>query len=385
MSTGESSVVLQPGFEPAADGGESEAYYLNMGPQHPSTHGVLRLVVRLDGETVLGVVPHPGYVHRGIEKMGENMSVLQYMHHTDRLDYLSSLGNSLSICLIVERALGLGVPERADYIRVILCELQRIASHMLWWGVFGMDLGAITTFFYGFRDHELITQLFEEVCGARLTLNYFRPGGVAQDVPADFLPRVRKIIEQTRHSLDEYDRLLTKNVIIQERTHGIGVLPAETARSYGCSGAVLRASGVNYDVRKHDPYSIYDRFDFAVPVGRNGDCFDRYELRMREMAESVRILEQAVAQFPAAGPWRSKEPPHYKLPAGAWFRWVEAARGAFGTFIVSDGNLKPVRIKNRSPGFSNLSVIDEIGRGAKLADLVTILSSLDIVVPDIDR
>ncbi len=386
MSTAEATVALPPGFAPAAEGSrEAEAYFLNMGPQHPSTHGVLRLVVRLDGETVLGVVPHPGYIHRGIEKMGENMTVLQYLHLTDRMDYLSALFNSHSVCLAVEQALGLGVPERAEYIRVIMSELQRIASHMLWWGVFGMDLGAITTFFYGFRDHEFISQLFEQVCGARLTLNYFRPGGVAQDVPADFVPQVKKIIAQTRRSLDEFDRLLTQNVIIQERTRGIGVLPPERALSYGCSGAVLRASGVSFDIRKHNPYSLYDRFDFEVPLGKNGDCFDRYEVRLREMAQSVRILEQAVTQFPAAGPWRAKEPAHYKLPAGAWFHWVEAARGAFGTFLVADGGAKPVRIKNRSPGFSNLSVLDELARGAKLADLVTILSTLDIVVPDIDR
>ena len=380
-----SSLVLQPGFHADAPGRrEAEAYYLNMGPQHPSTHGVLRLVIRLDGETVEEVVPHLGYIHRGIEKMGENMTVMQYMHLTDRMDYLSAHMNSLSVCMAVEEALGIGVPERAEYIRVMICELQRIQSHLLWWGVFGMDLGAITTFLYGFRDREYITMLFEEVCGARLTMSYFRPGGCSMDVPESFIPKVNEIVERTKKSLDEFDRLLTKNVILQERTRGVGLLSAETAVSYGCSGAVLRASGVSYDVRKNDPYSIYDRFDFDVPVGTTGDCYDRYYVRMQEMAQSVRILEQAAAQFPG-GAWRSKEKALYKLPAGSWFQWVEAARGAFGTYVVSDGGNKPVRIKNRSPSFSNLSVINELSRGAKIADLVTILSTLDIVVPDIDR
>ncbi len=379
--------ILQPGFHAAPGTGkrEAEAYYLNMGPQHPSTHGVLRLVIRLDGETVEEIVPHLGYIHRGIEKMGENQTPLQYLHLTDRMDYLSSHMNNLSVCLAIEKAMGIGVPERAEYIRVMVCELERIQSHMLWWGVFGMDLGAISAFLYGFRDREFITMLFEEVCGARLTMNYFRPGGVNADVPESFIPKTKEIIERTKKSLDEFDRLLTGNVIMQERTRGIGILTKEKAISYGTTGAVARASGVNYDVRKNDPYSIYDRFDFDVPLGTTGDCFDRYDVKMKEMAQACRILEQAVAQFPAGGPWRSKEKIAYKLPAGSYFSWVEAARGAFATYIVSDGNIKPVRIKNRSPSFSNLSALNEISRGFKIADLVTIMSTFDIVVPDIDR
>jgi NADH-quinone oxidoreductase subunit D len=381
----ETSLLFPPGFQTTAQGErDTEAYFLNMGPQHPSTHGVLRLVIKLDGENVLKVVPHLGYIHRGIEKMGENQTYLQYLHLTDRMDYLSSFMNNLSVCLAVERALGMGVPERAEYIRVMICELQRLQSHLLWWGVFGMDLGAISTFLYGFRDREEITMLFEEVCGARLTMNYFRPGGCFADVPDTFVPRVRKIIEMMKHSLDEFDRLLSGNIIMLERTRGVGIMSRELAIQYGCSGPTARASGVDYDVRRNDPYSIYDRFEFRVPLGAVGDCHDRYRVRMEEMAESVKILEQACATFPA-GPYRSKEKPIIKLPAGAYFQWVESARGAYGTYIVSDGGTKPYRIKTRSPSFSNLSVIDEITRGVKIADLVTIMSTLDIVVPDIDR
>lgn len=381
-----SSLILQPGFSTKPGGRhEAEAYYLNMGPQHPSTHGVLRLVIRLDGETVEEVVPHLGYIHRGIEKMGENQTPLQYLHLTDRMDYLSSHLNNLCVCLAIEKAMGIGVPERAEYIRVIVSELERIQSHLLWWGVFGMDLGAISTFLYGFRDREYITFLFEELCGARLTMNYFRPGGVNADIPDGFIAKVRDLVERLKKSLDEFDRLLSGNIIMIERTRGIGILSKEKAISYGCSGAVARASGVNYDVRKNDPYSIYDRFQFDVPLGSTGDCFDRYSVRVAEMRQALRILEQACDQFPAGGPWRAKEKVAYKLPAGSYFQWVEAARGAFGTYIVSDGNIKPVRIKNRSPSFSNLSALNEISRGFKIADLVTIMSTFDIVVPDIDR
>lgn len=362
----------------------SEEYFLNMGPQHPSTHGVLRLVLRLDGENILELVPHLGYVHRGLEKVAEGQTYIQNIHLTDRLDYLSSHINNLGYCMAMEQALDIGIPERGEYIRVMISELQRIQSHLLWWGVSGMDLGAVTTFLYGFKERELITDIFEELCGARLTMNFFRPGGSFADVTENFIPRIKEVIEVMKKAFDEYDTLLTGNIIFQERTKNIGILTKEVALSYGCSGAVLRASGISYDVRKDDPYSIYDRFDFDVPVGTNGDCFDRYSLKMQEMAQSVRILEQAVESFPE-GQYRSKEKVVYKLPKGSYYSQVETARGLLGTYIVAEGGTKPYRVKFRSPSFSNLNILNELAVGHKIADVVAILATLDFVVPDLDR
>ena len=362
----------------------SEEYFLNMGPQHPSTHGVLRLVLKLNGESVLDVVPHLGYVHRGIEKMMESQTYLQNIHLTDRLDYLSSHINNLGYCLAIEQALDIGVPERGEYIRVMVSELQRIQSHLLWWGVCGMDLGAITTFLYGWKEREIITDIFEELCGARLTMNFFRPGGSFADVPDTFIPRIQKVIEIMNVALDEYNTLLTNNIIFQERTRDIGILSKEKALSYGCTGPVLRASGVSYDVRRNDPYSIYDRFDFDIPIGTVGCSFDRYWIRMEEMAQSVRILEQAVKDFPG-GPYRSKVQAAYSLPQGSYYSQVETARGLLGIYIIAEGGAKPYRIKFRSPSFSNLSVLRDIAVGHKIADMVTILATLDFVVPEIDR
>jgi NADH:ubiquinone oxidoreductase subunit D len=362
----------------------SEEYFLNMGPQHPSTHGVLRLVLKLNGESILDVVPHLGYIHRGIEKMVESQTYLQNIHLTDRLDYLSSHINNLGYCLAMEQALDIGVPERGEYIRVMVSELQRIQSHLLWWGVAGMDLGAITTFLYGWKEREIITDIFEELCGARLTMNFFRPGGSFADVPDTFIPRIQKVIEIMHVALDEYNTLLTGNIIFQERTRGIGILSKEKALSYGCTGPVLRASGVSYDVRRNDPYSIYERFDFDIPIGTVGCSFDRYWIRMEEMAQSVRILEQAVKDFPE-GPYRSKAQAAYSLPQGSYYSQVETARGLLGTYIIAEGGAKPYRVKFRSPSFSNLSTLREIAVGHKIADMVTILATLDFVVPEIDR
>lgn len=376
---------LPPGFtvrETGIDG--TQEYFLNMGPQHPSTHGVLKLVVRLDGENVIEVVPHLGFIHRAIEKMGENETFVQYIHLTDRMDYLSSHINNLCVCLAIEKAMGIGVPERAEYIRVMVSELQRIQSHLLWWGAFGMDLGAVSAFLYGFKEREKITALFEELCGARLTMNYFRPGGSVADVPENFIARVQSIVEDMKFSLDEFDALLSNNLIMRERTKGVGILTREQAIGYGCSGPVARASGLDFDVRKHQPYSIYDRFQFEVPLGRSGDCYDRYLVRMEEMRQSLLILEQAMAGFPA-GQHRFKEKASYKVPAGTYFASVETARGMHCTYMVSDNSFKPYRIKSRSPGFSNLAAINEMAAGGKIADLVAILSTLDLIIPDIDR
>ncbi len=376
---------IPEGFRRADRSGKSsEEYFLNMGPQHPSTHGVLRLVLRLDGENVLEVVPHLGYIHRGLEKVAEGQTYIQNIHLTDRLDYLSSHINNLGYCLAMEQALEIGVPERGEYIRVMVSELQRIQSHLLWWGVTGMDLGAVTTFLYGFKERELITDIFEELCGARLTMNFFRPGGSFADVTDSFIPRVKQVIEVMHKALDEYNTLLSGNIIFQERTRNIGILSKENALSYGCSGAVLRASGISYDVRRNDPYSIYDRFDFDVPTASSGDCFDRYSLKMEEMAQSLRILEQAVETFPE-GPYRSQQKAVYKLPKGSYYSQVETARGLLGTYIVAEGGPKPYRVKFRSPSFSNLNILNELAVGHKIADVVTILATLDFVVPDLDR
>lgn len=376
----------QPGFSTGTRvDGNTEEYYLNMGPQHPSTHGVLRLVIKLDGETIKEVVPHLGYIHRSIEKMGESQSCLQYIHLTDRMDYLSSHINNLGVCMAIEKAMGIGIPERGEYIRVMVCELQRIQSHLLWWGVLGMDLGAITAFLYGFKDRELITELFEELCGARLTMNYFRPGGSYTDVHDLFIPQVKNIIEHMKKAVDEMDTLLTGNIILQERTKGIGILTKEKAIAYGCSGPVARGSGVKFDVRKHDPYSIYSQFNFEIPTGKIGDNFDRYTVRIAEIRESIKILEQCAQQFPG-GPYRSKPKPALKLPKGCHYSQVETARGLFGTYFVSTGKGdRPYRVKTRSPSFSNLSALNEMAAGLKIGDLVAILSTIDLVIPDIDR
>jgi len=378
------SVAAPPGFGLIRGQGHTDEYFLNMGPQHPGTHGVLRLVLRMDGENVLEVVPHLGYIHRGLEKIGENQSYLQNIHLSDRLDYLSSHTNNLALCLVMEQALGLGVPERGEYIRVMVAELQRIQSHLLWWGVMGLDMGAITSFLYGFKEREMITDIFEELCGARLTMNFFRPGGSFADAPDTFLPRVRAVIEKMKPALDEYDALLTNNVIFHHRTKEIGVLPPETALAHGCSGPVLRASGIPYDVRVNDPYSIYDRFAFMVPTGTTGDCFDRYKVRMEEMRQSLSILEQAAASFPG-GPYRSKKYAAYKLPPGSHYAQVETARGLLGVYIEADGGPKPYRIKYRTPSFANLSVLNHLAVGHKIADLIPIIATLDVVIPDIDR
>lgn len=379
-----STPALPQGFFRTSSSGDTEEYFLNMGPQHPSTHGVLRLVAKLDGETVKEIVPHLGYIHRGIEKMGENQTYIQYLHLTDRMDYLASHINNLAHCLIIEKGMGIGIPERAEYIRVIVCELQRIQSHLLFWGAFGGDIGAVSAFLYGFKEREIITDIFDEICGARLTMNYFRPGGCTRDVSDSVLERIRTLVPNLRKRLDEFDLLLTGNTIAKKRTVGIGILSRESAIAHGCTGPVLRASGVNYDIRRAAPYSIYDRFNFDVPTATEGDCYARYLVRMEEMRQSLNIVEQAVKDIPA-GPYRSKELPLYRLSPGIHTMEVETPRGAFGVFIAAEKGPKPYRVHNRSPSFHNLSMIDEISRGHKLADLIAILATIDIVVPDIDR
>jgi NADH-quinone oxidoreductase subunit D len=363
---------------------KTDDYSVNMGPQHPSTHGVLRLLVRLEGEMVLNIQPHIGYIHSGIEKMCESLSYAQIIHLTDRMDYLSAHMNNEAVCLAVEGALQIEVPERVKYIRTIMDELMRIASHQLWWSAFGMDMGALTTFFYGLRDREAILDIFEETCGARITVNYNTPGGVMFDIHPNFQKKVKEYITYFRKKLPEYDQLLTGNVIFQERTKGIGHLSLEDAIAFGVTGPSGRASGFSCDVRKHHPYSAYPLVKFNELTSEVGDTFTRYDLRVKEMWESMNIIEQLIDNIPE-GDYAVKMKGVVKLPEGEYYQRVEAARGEFGAYIISDGKKNPYRVKFRSPGFSNLFALNKMSKGFKIADLVAIMSTLDLVIPDIDR
>lgn len=364
--------------------GENEDYIINMGPQHPSTHGVLRLEVCLKGETVKYLKPHIGYIHRGIEKMCEANTYQQIIHLTDRMDYLSAHMNNEAVCMIVEDAMQVEVPERVKYIRTILDELNRLASHQLWWCAFGMDLGALTTFFYGLRDREYILDIFEESFGSRLLHSFNTPGGLMHDVHPNFQKRIKEFIKYFRKKLPEYDQLLTGNVIFQERSKGIGYMSKETAIGYGVTGPSGRGSNFSCDIRKIAPYGAYDKVQFNEILETGCDTFARYKVRMAEMWESLSILEQLVDNIPE-GDFTAKMKPIIKLPAGEYFRRVETARGELAVYVVSDGNKNPYRMKFRTPNFSNLFVMNEIAAGCKIADLIAISGSLDLVIPDIDR
>ncbi len=363
---------------------EEEEYHINMGPQHPSTHGVLRLVVSLQGEIVNSLKPHCGYIHRGIEKMCEKDTYPQIIHLTDRMDYLSAHINNHAVCLLVEKALEVEVPERVKYIRTIVDELNRIASHQLWWCSFGMDLGGLTCFFYGLRDREKILDIFEESFGSRLLHSYYTPGGLMCDIHPNFQKNVKEFIRYFRKMIRDYDDILSGNVIMQERAKGVGVLSKEDAISYGVTGPSGRGSGFACDVRKHHPYAMYDKVEFKEILMIEGDTFARYMVRMHEMRESMKIIEQLIDNIPA-GDYTAKMKAVLKLPAGEYYQRVEAARGEFGVYVLSDGNKSPYRMKFRSPNFSNLSALDHISRGCKIADLIAIGGSLDYVIPDIDR
>jgi NADH-quinone oxidoreductase subunit D len=363
---------------------ESDDYIINVGPQHPSTHGVLRLEVCLLGETVKYMIPHIGYIHRGIEKMCESDTYAQIIHLTDRLDYLSAHINNEAVCLCVENALQVEVPDRVKYIRTILDELNRLASHQLWWAAFGMDLGALTTFFYGLRDREEILDIFEESFGSRLLHSFNTPGGLMHDVHPNFQKRTKEFITHFRKKLPEYKQLLTDNVIFHQRSKGIGIMTKEQAIANGVTGPSGRGSGFSCDVRKHAPYSAYPMVQFEEKLQTEGDSFARYIVRMDEMWESMKIIEQLIDNIPQ-GDYTAKMKPVLRLPAGEYFQRVEAARGEFAVYIVSDGNKTPYRMKFRSPNFSNLFVLNELSAGGKIADLVAISGSLDLVIPDIDR
>ncbi len=363
---------------------EQEEITLNIGPQHPSTHGVLRFVVSLKGETVTKVEPHCGYIHRGIEKMSESMTYQQIIHLTDRLDYLSAHINNAAVCLAVENALEVEVSERVKVIRTIMDELTRIASHQLWWCSFGMDLGGQTCYFYGLRDREKILDIFEETTGGRLIQSYNTPGGLMADLHPNFQKRVKEFITYFRKIIPEYDDLLTGNIIMMERAIGMGILTKEQAISYGVTGPSGRASGFACDVRKHHPYHAYDKVKFNEIIRHEGDTYARYLNRMDEMRESMNIIEQLIDNIPE-GDYAVKMKPIIKLPEGEYYQRVEAARGEFGVYIISKGEKYPYRMKFRSSSFSNLSAIDAMVSGNKIADLIAIGGSLDYVIPDIDR
>ena len=357
---------------------------INIGPQHPSTHGVLHLVVTLKGETIRKVEPHLGYIHRSIEKMCESLTYRQFIYVTSRMDYLSAHINNHGCAMCVEKGLQLEVPARAQVIRVLMDELTRIASHELWWGALSMDLGAFTPFFHAFRERETINDIMEETCGARLTMNYMVPGGVMYDLHPDFQRRVKEFIKLYKLKIGEYDELITGNVIFQNRMKSVGILSKEDAISYGCTGPVARGSGVSCDIRKLYPYEVYDKVSFDEVLETNGDSFSRYLVRLREMNQSIRIVEQLIDNIPE-GEFQAKTKAVLKLPKGEFFTRVETARGELGIFIVSEGGTTPYRIKFRSPGFSNLSALDHMVRGSKIGDLVATMGTLDLVIPDIDR
>ncbi len=357
---------------------------INVGPQHPATHGVLHLVITLNGETIKKVEPHLGYIHRSIEKMCESLTYRQFSYVTSRMDYLSSHINNHACALVVEKGLQLEVPPRAEYVRVLLDELTRIASHELWWGAMAMDLGAFTPFFHAFRERESINDIMEETCGARLTMNYIVPGGLMQDIHPNFQKRVRDFISLYKSKIDEYDQMVTGNIIFQNRMKGVGYISAEDAISYGMSGPAARGSGVNCDIRKLYPYGMYDQVQFEQVLETAGDSFARYMVRIREMKQSVSIIEQLIDNIPD-GEFLAKTKVVLKLPKGEFYTRVETARGELGVYIVSEGGTTPYRIKFRSPGFSNLSALDKMARGSKLGDLVAMMGTLDLVIPDIDR
>jgi NADH-quinone oxidoreductase subunit C/D len=360
---------------------------INMGPQHPSTHGLLRMVACLDGETIQSLQPVLGYLHRCHEKIGERNTWLANMPFTDRLDYMCSMSNNFGYAVAVEKLLGVKVPERAEYIRVIMAELTRVMNHMVSIGFFANDIGVyLTAMLYALEERELIVDLFEMVSGSRMMCNYFRFGGVARDLPEGFLPRARELVcERLPRRVDELERLLVDNEVFRARTIGVGVLPPDMAVAYGCTGPLLRASGVPYDVRRAEPYSVYDEFDWDVVVRYNGDIYDRFMARFEEMRQSLRILRQALERLPGGPIQAGKKQATVKVPAGEAYGRVESPKGELGFYLVSDGGTNPYRYHIRTPSFVNLGVLDELCRGHLVADVFAILASIDITVGEVDR
>jgi len=387
----------------------TEIMTLNMGPQHPSTHGVLRLVVELDGEVIQKITPHIGFLHRGIEKLSEHRTYHQTIPHTDRLDYLAPMSNNLGYVLAVEKLLDIEIPERAQVVRVIMNELTRLKSHLVWLACHALDIGAMTVFIYAFREREQIMDIYEMISGARMTSNFFRVGGLSKELPVGFEVAVQKVIDEFPGYFDTYEGLLTKNTIWLQRTVGNGVISAEDAIDYGITGPALRGSGVDWDLRRDNPYSGYENYEFTVPVGENCDTFDRYQVRLVEMRESVKIIAQAMKKL-KPGPILADAPQvvyppkdsvynsieglihHFKIasegfpvPEGEVYQGIEAPKGELGFYIVSDGGTKPRRMRIRPPSFVNLQAIEKMAKGSMLPDLVAIIGTLDIVLGEIDR
>jgi len=370
---------------------EQEGHYLdtselvlNMGPQHPSTHGVLRVILKLDGERVRDVECVIGYLHRGVEKIAENRTYTMFVPYVDRMDYIAAVSNGLGYCLAVEKLINVVAPPRAQTVRVMLTELNRIASHLLWLGTHALDIGAISPMFYTFREREEILKIFENYCGARLTTHAFRIGGLQYELYAGFEEEVLRFCKDFRPRLQEYHELLTGNPIWTSRLRGVGILNVEDCKAYSVTGPLIRAAGLAWDLRKAQPYSGYEQYEFDVPVGVQGDSFDRYVVRMEEMRQSVRIIEQAVGQIPT-GPILAKVPKVLKPPPGEAYVSIEAPKGELGYYIVSDGSVYPYRIRVRPPSFMNLQSLAKMAKGALVADVVAIIGTLDIVLGEVDR
>lgn len=363
----------------------TEPFVVNFGPAHPSTHGVFRMRTTLDGEVIVDMEPVFGYLHRGIEKLAEGRSYHKNIPLTDRLDYLASMSNNLAYVMAVEKLAGISVPERAEYLRVIMAELQRIASHLIAVGAFLNDCGAfMTPILYMIREREKILDLFDMVCGQRLTYNYMRFGGVSHDIPEGFLPALEKFVGVMPGYIDEYDRLLKENEILLVRSKGVGILPRELAINIAAGGPILRGSGVQWDIRKADPYSIYDRFEFDIPTGSAGDCYDRYRVRVEEMRQSLRIIKQAMERIPDGEVW-NRTPLWLRPPAGEVYGHIEAPKGELGFYLVSDNSSTPYRFHIRAPSFINLTALRDMVRGWKVADAIIIFGSIDICMGEVDR
>jgi NADH-quinone oxidoreductase subunit D len=363
---------------------DSDELILNMGPQHPSTHGVLRVILKLDGEKVLGVECVIGYLHRGVEKIAENRTYAMFNPYVDRMDYVAAVSNGLGYCEAIEKLMNVEAPPRAQYIRVILTELNRLASHMLWLGTHALDIGAITPLFYTFRDREEILKIFEKYCGARLTTHAFRIGGCLYETYDGFERDVLKFCDFVTPKIDEYETLLTKNPIWVKRTKGVGVISAEDCIALGVTGPVLRASGKRWDLRKAQPYAAYRDFEFDIPTGENGDTYDRYLVRMAEMRQSLRIIRQATERLPE-GPIMAKIPKVIKPPVGEVYHSIESPKGELGYFVVSDGSTQPYRVRVRPPSFVNLQALGKMVEGQLVADVVAVIGTIDIVLGEVDR
>ncbi len=369
----------------------SKEMVLNMGPHHPSTHGVLRFILQTDGEMMVKATPDVGFLHRGLEKIAEKVPWQSFMPYTDRIDYLASVNCNLGYALAVERLAGVEVPERAEYLRVIAAELGRLGSHFIGFGALLLDLGAVTPFVHALRERETFNDLMEMLTGARLTHNYVRIGGVSHDLPEGFLDKCREFVDHLEHEfIPEFNDLISFNSILINRLANVGVITEETAREFTLVGANLRGAGVPFDLRKDEPYSIYDRFEFDVPVGRGkfgqrGDCYDRYWVRVEEVTESCRIIRQAIDGLPGSGETRTRLPKVFKVPEGEAYVRTESPRGELGFYIISDGGKMPYRLKIRTGSFSSITIIEHISQGVMVADLVAIIGSLDVVAPEIDR